>query len=76
MAKPRKPLRLTQTPPNHTGWWAYSHVTDCGAIEAIYLGKKELKEAQERHAIAEAVEINPADVWSTRRLKKRERCEK
>ena len=72
MAKPRKPLRLTLSPPNHTGWWAYSHNRE--PLEAIYLGKECLEDAQRRYALAEAVEINPVDIWSARRLKKRERC--
>lgn len=71
MPKPRKLLRLTFTPPKQRGWWAYSHAS--GAFEAVYLLEEDLEHARERHALAEAVEIMPADVWSTRRLKKRER---
>lgn len=72
MPKPRKPLRLTYTPPVRTGWYAYQHAG--GELEAVYLGEDSLKNAQDRFQLALAVEITPADVWSTRKLKKRERC--
>ena len=72
MSKPRKSLRLTYTPPCHTGWYAYQHAG--GELEAVYLGEDSLKNAQERFQLALAVKITPDDVWSTRKLKKRERC--
>lgn len=71
MPKPRKRLRFTYSPPRKIGWWAYSH--NRGPAEAVYLGQESLANARDRFELATAVEIEPADIWSTRRLKKRER---
>lgn len=71
MPKPRKPLRLTYNPPTKRGWYAYSHVG--GEFEAVYLTERELDDAQSRFYLCTALDIAYADVWSTRKLKKRER---
>ena len=71
MAKPRKPLRLTFYPPTTQGWYAYSH--NGGPFEAIYLDEEGIENAVDRFLIAQFVELEPVDLWSTRRLKKRER---
>lgn len=71
MPKLRKPLRLTYTPPTRPGWYAYKHVHN--DIEAVYLGKSDLEDAQSRYQMALLFDFEPADIWSTRKLKKRER---
>lgn len=71
MPKPRKPLRATYTPPSRTGWYGYQHAGN--NPEAIYLDEDGLTNAQSRFQTAIALNIPPADIWSTRKLKKRER---
>ncbi len=71
MPKPRKPLRTTHTPPSRTGWYGYQHAG--GYSKAIYLDEDGLKDAQHRFQIAIAFNIPPTDIWSARKLKKRER---
>ena len=73
MPKPRKPLRLTYQPPTRTGWYAYRHLD--GELEAVYLQQKDLQDAQGRYDVCTLLDLEFVDVWSTRKLKKRERCQ-
>ena len=73
MPKPRKPLRLTYNPPTRPGWYAYRHCE--GELEAVKLTQDDVDNAQGRFEVSLLLDIPFVDVWSTRKLKKRERCE-
>lgn len=71
MPRPRKIIRTTYEPPTKEGWYAYSHAD--GPFRVFYLNKESLESAKERYDVCKALGLPFVDVWSTRRLKKRER---
>lgn len=68
--RPRKQLRFTYTPPARPGWYAYSHNEE--RAYAVHLDAELLQEAQDRYNLALLFDLIPTDLWSTRKLKKRE----
>lgn len=74
MPKVRNVLRTTHKPPTKPGWYAYSH--DGGKFEAVYLGTQDVQNAQDRYEVCLALDLPFVDIWSTRKLKKREHYDK
>lgn len=72
MPKPRKPIFVSHVPPSKPGWYA---VAECWEDDyfAVQLNKAQVEEARKRYELCLAVDLVPSELWSKRRLRKRER---